>query len=80
MLFDLNFCYINRPTRYCTEHYQSFPNKIVLVLKTSSDLKCEIILTGDLDIIINEKHISNEFLDKNRSPLFPQHCALAFTS
>ena len=62
MLFDLNFCNINRLTRYCNEHYQSFLNEIVPVLKTFSDLKCEIILTGDLNIIINEKHISNGML------------------
>ena len=55
-----------RPPRDRNENYQSFINEIVPILTTLDKYKCEIILTGDLNINllkVNVKPIFNEFFD-----------------
>ena len=69
-----------RHTRHRNEHYQSFINKIVPVLTNSSNFRCEIIPTGDLNINllnVNVKPISNEFLDSITSHSFYPHITLS---
>ena len=59
--------------------YQSFINEIDPVLTTLGNFKCEIILTGDLNINllnVNVKLIFNEFLDIITSHSFYPHITL----
>ena len=66
-----------RPPRDRNENYQSFINEIDPVLTTSGNFKCEIILTGDLNInLLNVKPIFNEFLDIITSHSFYPHIIL----
>ena len=68
-----------RPPRDRNENYQSFINEIDPVLTTSGNFKCEIILTGDLNINllnVNVKPFFNEFLDIITSHSFYPHIIL----